>query len=67
MWSFSQTGTTAFLGSGHLHSPSGTGYLSISQDPLVSGILTNGNVENSFGKAVRSLLPLPMPGAANGC
>ena len=67
MWSFRQTGATAFFGSGRLHSPSGTGYLFISQDPLVSGILMNCNVENSFGKAVSSPLPLPIPGAANGC
>lgn len=63
---FSQTGTMACFGSGHLHSPSGTRYLSISHDPLVRGVLMNCSVEKSFGRAVSVLLPLPMPGA-NGC
>lgn len=63
---FSQTGTMACFGSGHLHSPSGTRYLSISQDPLVRGILMDCSVENNFGRVVSFLLSLPMPGA-NGC
>lgn len=63
---FSQTGTIACFGSGHLHSPSGTRYLSVSRDPLVRGVLLDCSAEKSFGRAVSFLLPLPMPGAT-GC